>query len=516
MLKVTKLGCLSSMVLLLGPAIARAESTSYEERGRTITVERLATTAELRRAVRVDFGGGRLVNAEVDGTVIVALDPGGAEEVAASGGMLLRPLAPSLGLWLAEDVTGGDGADLAARLTTSGARSRGIRSATPNYYVRVRAFADPFIPDDPRFGGQWYFENLGMSQAWSLSVGNADTSVVVVDTGCDATHVDLADKMDAGRDVVDDDDDPTPDLAMNGAAHGTECAGIIGASTNNAEGIAGGCPECRLRCVRMLADGPQPLSVEVDAFQFALDVDAAVVSNSWGYVEPMPIPSALEEIIAEVATNGRGGKGAVVVFAAGNDDREIGVDEMCGASGVVCVGAINNFDESTPFTNFGAPVDLVAPTGTLTTDISGAAGDDPTDYTSLFGGTSSACPVVAGIAGLIVAAAPEKTAAEIEQILVATTRKAPYAVPDANGHDPVYGYGIVDPLPALESALGISEGSGGAGGSSGSGAGDSGGAGGSDAGDGCDCSTGDASPRPASIGVALALLGLVLRRCRRA
>jgi serine protease len=501
----------------LAPTAALASPPStYEDRGRTVRVERDsvdavdATSAERRRA-RVDFGDGRIARVELDATVIVALDPGGAEEVARLGGVLLRPLAPSVGLWLAADTTGGDGVDLAGRLTTEAARTRGVRSATPNFYLRRRALAEPFVPNDTRFGGQWYFENLGMSAAWGLSVGSADTSVVVVDTGCDMSHVDLVDKMDGGRDVVDDDDDPSPKLTADGAAHGTQCAGIIGATTDNAEGIAGGCPECRIRCVRMLDDGPQPLSIEVEAFQFALDVDASIVSNSWGYVDAIPIPSALEDIIAEVSTQGRGGKGAVIVFAAGNDDREVLSDEVCGAQGVVCVGAINNFDESTPFTNFGAPLDLVAPTGTLTTDLTGAAGDDPTDYTNLFGGTSSACPVVASIAGLIVSAAPEKTAAEVEQILIATTRPAPFAVPDGSGHDPIYGYGIVDPTHALEVALGLvepppSEGGGG----SGTGGGD---AGDSDGDGGCSCTTHRGSD--ASLVAAATLAALALFRRRR-
>jgi subtilisin family serine protease len=145
----------------------------------------------------------------------------------------------------------------------------------------------------------------------------------------------------------------------------------------------------------------------------------------------------------------------VVLFAAGNDDRVINDDELQALPEVVNVGAINNFDDSTPFTNFGNSLDIVAPTGTLTTDISGSGGDDPGDYTSLFGGTSSACPVAAGIAALLVSAAPDQTSTQIRQLMIDTARAAPYAVPDANGHDPVYGFGIVDPVPALRSALGL-------------------------------------------------------------
>jgi MYXO-CTERM domain-containing protein len=210
-----------------------------------------------------------------------------------------------------------------------------------------------------------------------------------------------------------------------------------------------------------------PISKNVQAFQFALDIDAAVVSNSWGFVDPLPVPKELADAINQVFDHGRGGKGAPVVFAVGNDGRTVGTNELLGVRGVLGVGAINNFDESTPFTNSGDVVDIVAPTGTLTTDITGAAGEDPSDYTSLFGGTSSACPVVAGIMGLLVGAAPDKTAQELYDIVIQTTRDAPFAVPDSKGHDPTYGYGIVDPVAALDVALGLSTGAGGAGGAGG-------------------------------------------------
>lgn len=429
----------------------------YLDGDRRIDVERLGVSASSGRTrIRMLHESGTLSFAEIDSTAIVRVEAGQDEEMLEARGVrLIRPLLPSRGLWLAEDTTGGDGLDVAMR----------VHGAVPNLYLRVRAKGEDYTPSDPRFGGQWYFQNLGMPEAWGMTLGSADTTVVVVDTGCDLDHPDLAAKMDPGRDVVDDDDDPSYLGSDSGAEHGTECAGLIAAATDNGEGIAGGCPECRLRCVRFLSDEPVPLSADVDAFQFALEVGADVVSNSWGFVEPTPVPGPLREAIQEVATQGRGGLGAIVVFAAGNDDRELGDDELEAVPGVLCVGAINNFDDATPFTNRGRAIDLVAPTGTLTTDISGSAGSDPTDYTSLFGGTSSACPVVAGIAGLLVSAAPDRTGPELTEILIRTARAAPYAVPDEDGHDPLFGYGIVDPVAALTEvgAAGEGGGSGGAG-----------------------------------------------------
>ncbi len=522
MVTIATLPSLSALALLLVPTLAVAEPTGplaheYEDAGRVIAVERIGAPRldqkfRLLTAVRLTFDAQRSVEGAIDSTAVVEIDGDGYREVEARGGRLVRQLMPSLGIWLVEDTTGGDGVDLAARLRMGAAREQGIVAAVPNIYLRMRSFAD-YTPNDPELGGQWYFKNLGMEEAWGLSRGNADTSIVVVDTGCDLAHPDLAAKMGEGLDVADGDDDPSAETDEQGAAHGTECAGLVGAVTNNDEGIAGGCPECPIHCVRLLSGELLPLSADIDAFQFALDVDAAVVSNSWGYAEPAPVPSMLASAITNVATNGRGGRGAIVLFAAGNDDREIGDDELQAVEGVVNVGAINNFDESTPFTNFGSSLDIVAPTGTVTTDISGAAGEDPGDYTSVFGGTSSACPVAAGVAALVVAAAPEKTGAEISQLLIDTARAAPYATPDANGHDPVYGYGIIDPPEALKVALGLSTGEGGGSASGGAPAGGGGGADGDDAGDeGCSCVTAPASDGASVAWLALAAFGLLRRR----
>lgn len=511
--------CLAAASATAEPLHDRAID-AYLDGGRRVELERLGPPTldgrgRMTAPVEVRYADGRMARALVDDTAIVQVEVGREDALRAHGGRLIRPLMLSAGLWLAADDTGQDGAALAARLSSDVARASGVREAIPNLHLAMRTTAD-FTPSDPRFAGQWYFQNLNMPEAWGLSVGDASTTIVVVDTGCDLAHPDLVAKLDPGRDVVDGDDDPSFDPGADGAAHGTECAGLVGAATNNGEGIAGGCPECRVRCVRMLSDEAVPLSADVEAFEFALEVDAAVVSNSWGFVDDIPIPGVLATAIDNVATNGRGGKGALVLFAAGNDDSEIHDDELQAAPGVICVGAINNFDESTPFTNFGAALDLVAPTGTLTTDISGAGGDDPTDYTNLFGGTSSACPVAAGVAALLASAAPDKTAAELTAILISTTRPAPFAAPDDQGHDPLYGYGILDPPAALRSAMGLPAGEGGAG-SGGAGEGGAGGAGaGDDDGEGCDCRASGAASSSGAFaiaGLAAAIAGY--RRARR-
>jgi MYXO-CTERM domain-containing protein len=199
-----------------------------------------------------------------------------------------------------------------------------------------------------------------------------------------------------------------------------------------------------------------PISADVEAMRFALlHDDVAVVSNSWAFTTSIPVPQSLKTAIEDVSHNARGGKGALVVFAAGNENRRLQPGELYSLPEVLTVGAITNFDERAMFTNYGAEVDLCAPTGSLTLDPVGDAGENPTDYTDRFGGTSAACPVVAGVAGLLFAAKPSATAAEVRDALITTTRPAPFATPDVNGHDEVFGYGIIDPKKALQKLLGI-------------------------------------------------------------
>ncbi|WP_437710094.1 S8 family serine peptidase [Sorangium sp. So ce448] len=440
-----------------------ARDAWFMDGGRLVAVERLgpaalgaSSTPRALAPVRLRYPDGRTVEASVGATAIVEVEPGALDvfdALGAAGVELVRPLMPSIGLWLVRDTGGGDGLDLAQRLQGA-ARPASVREAIPDLHVRLKAHGAPFAPDDPRLPDQWYFDDLRMQEAWGRTQGDAATSIVVIDTGCDLDHPDLAAKMDPGLDVIDDDDDATYQPGEQSVNHGTACAGLIAADTNNGVGIAGGCPACRLRCVRLIDDEPRPISASVDAFEFALQVNAAVVSNSWGYADPMPVPRVVEAAINRLFDAGRNGKGALVLFAAGNDDREILDDELQAVRGVLTVGAVNHLEDATPFTNRGRSIDLVAPTGTLSTDIAGSEGDDASDYTDRFGGTSSACPVAAGIAGLLVSAAPERTAGELYDVMIRTARLAPYAVPDESGHDPLFGHGIIDPVAALTEVLG--------------------------------------------------------------
>jgi serine protease len=423
-------------------------SVVYADGAQLVQAERLGPGR-----LRLTWPDGRSAEAGVGREAIVRT--GSPDRLAAQELDLVRPLFESAGLYLVRSTRPGeDGLDLAARL-----RDVPALEVVPDLALAHRRAAIDIPPDDPRYSGQWYLERLDIEAAWRRTTGAASTVIVVVDDGCDLAHPDLAAHMEPGADLVDGDDDPSfsPGVPNNG--HGTACAGIAAAIGDNGEGIAGTCPECHLRCVRLLgADGGEVLiSSDVEAFAQAERWEAAVVSNSWGFAESIPVPAPLAAAITQVIENGRGGRGAVVVFAAGNEDRELGDDELTGVPGVIAVGATNNFDEAAPFSNSGASLDVTSPAGTLTTDVRGAEGGDPGDYTNSFGGTSASCPVVAGVAGLAATLAPEASGAEIAAALIETARPAPFAEPDENGHDALYGHGIIDPSAMLARLVPVAE-----------------------------------------------------------
>ena len=165
----------------------------------------------------------------------------------------VREVSRTLRAFVVLDAHGrGDGLDLAARLSAQSGPGRPLVDAIPDWILPHRARAITIPPDDPRYPGQWYRDRIAIEDAWRLSSGDASTTILVVDSGCESTHPDLAAHMDMGRDVLDHDDDPSPSPADPGASHGTSCAGLAAAVSDNTEGIAGACPECRLRCVRLL------------------------------------------------------------------------------------------------------------------------------------------------------------------------------------------------------------------------------------------------------------------------
>lgn len=322
----------------------------------------------------------------------------------------------------------------------------------------ILAFPDVILPkkplefDDPGYGGQWYLEELEMPTLYGSSLGNSEVRVAVLDSGIDIAHPDLASAYMDPYDAWSDDTDPSPNPGEYcGTAseeicdgHGTAVAGIVLARANNGAGIVGLCPQCTLVPIKLLGEGRgRGVSVDVAAFEHAIAADVAVINNSWGFIEPTPVPDILADVIHRAATEPRAGLGALVVFAAGNDDRELGNNEMVALPEVLCVSASDSYGRPTNYTNYGDSVALAAPSATVSIAPGGA-------MTTTFGGTSAAAPVASGLAGWAFSVQPDLSAAELRQLLIDTAIPSPLVVPDENGHDPYYGYGELSAVALWE------------------------------------------------------------------
>ena len=154
-----------------------------------------------------------------------------------------------------------------------------------------------------------------------------------------------------------------------------------------------------------------------------------MLSNSWGGGAPS---DAISRALARARTQGRGGLGAVVAIAAGNDQASI--DFPGSLPGYITVGASTPADERKTRTssdgenwwgsNFGATMHILAPGVFIwTTDVVGPAGYGAGNFTRTFNGTSSATPAVAGTAALMLSANPALSAASVRDILKRTAKR---------------------------------------------------------------------------------------------
>jgi thermitase len=254
-----------------------------------------------------------------------------------------------------------------------------VEYVEPNYY-----FHATWTPNDPAFSSsQWGPQKIQAPQAWDVTKSSSSVKIAIVDTGVEASHPDLNGKVINGWDFVYDDSVPND---ANG--HGTHCAGIAAATTNNGIGIAGMAPNARILAVRVLdANGSGTLDDVANGIIYAADNGAQVISLSLGGSSG----STTLKNAVDYAWN----KGAVVVAAAGNNNSSA-PSYPAYYSNAIAVASTDSADRKSSFSNYGSWVDVAAPGSSIySTYINGS-------YATL-SGTSMATPHVAGLAGLLAA-----------------------------------------------------------------------------------------------------------------
>ena len=324
---------------------------------------------------------------------------------------------------------------------------------------RVAPAAPPIL-DDPLLPRQYAMAITQAVDAWGVRQGDPGIKIAILDEGVQTSHPDLAPAFAGAFDAVDGDtmQEPNP---WDG--HGTACAGLAAAVGGNGIGIRGVGAGCSLLAVRIAyaqaAHGPWVTTTDKirTGIQWAWRNGADVLSNSWGGGAPS---NDIAQEFTRARMQGRGGRGCVVVIAAGNSFDAVSFPGNL--DGVITVAASNEYDEAkTPSsrdgenwwgTCHGPEVDVAAPgVHNMTTDISGAAGYTPGDYELKFNGTSSATPIVAGACALVLSANPDLTESEVRAIIANSADKVGQ-FPYQNGRNDFFGAGRLNVLRAVQLA----------------------------------------------------------------
>jgi subtilisin family serine protease len=314
-----------------------------------------------------------------------------------------------------------------------------------------RAARPAYEPNDPQWPNMWHFRTIKAHLAWDISFGSSQAVVAVIDTGVQVNHPDLQQNIwvndgEIPGNNIDDDangyvddingydfayDDPDPNDVFG---HGTPCSGIVGAVQDNSVGVTGVAPRARIMCLKSAIDsGYLYDSANVPAYLYAANNGAKVMSMSF-YSDR--VSQAERDAIDYCSSQG------VLPVAASANEASVYPFYPAAYENTLAVAAVNGDLTKAGFSDFGTWVDVAAPGVGLTTTAVGGG------YTNGFGGTSGACPHVAGLAALMVGANPSATASQIRAAIEDT------AVPLSQAPFGEFcNYGLINCEAALQTIL---------------------------------------------------------------
>lgn len=375
--------------------------------------------------------------------------------------------------------------------------SQQVQYAHPNFIIPKDYRSKP----STYYSEQWHLKNTGqkggtagadvnIEAAWQISKGSSNTVVAVIDGGFDFDHPDLFDSWHINTEEIpdngiDDDNngyiddskgwnffrnnnDPADSGSIN---HGTAVAGLV-AARDNQIGINGSCPNCNMIPITA---GWTP-EKDAEAFYYALNRGAHVITNSWGYSIGTPAQDVVVDAINSVYEQGRNGLGTIILFAMNNRDIDDCIrtpdrnPDISSLDSVIAVSGSSDQDIKVQYSAWGECMEFLSPTwdydrpGIVTTDRMGdrgynngkRTGELPNpDYTNSFNGTSAATPIAAGIFGLMLSVNPDLTREQALGMVLTTADKINPAAANYNpqtGFSQKYGYGRINAGASVRAA----------------------------------------------------------------
>jgi len=290
-----------------------------------------------------------------------------------------------------------------------------VEWAEPNYIVKAA-----LVPNDTYYASrQGNLTKISAPQGWDITTGSASVTIAIIDTGVDYNHNDLSTNIWPSRgyrfveDYVSNPGDPPaewiyvpyttdPNYPIDDNGHGTHCAGIASAVTNNATGIAGVSWSSKIMAVKVLDNTGSGSDADcASGIDYAASNRANVISMSWGGYSDA-------ELISDAVANAYA-SGCVLVGAAGNNNVQTQFYPAA-YTNVLAVASTDSADHKSSFSNYGGWVDVSAPGENIYSTL--PTGIYPTGY-GYGSGTSMACPHVSGLAALIKAQYPSLINAQI-------------------------------------------------------------------------------------------------------
>ncbi|HMO91153.1 MAG TPA: S8 family peptidase, partial [Pirellulaceae bacterium] len=337
-----------------------------------------------------------------------------------------------------------------------------------------RMFTHRQIPNDPSFSNQWHLRNTGqggglvghdlnVEPLWNFTNGTGlgtGITIGVVDSRVQQTHPDLAASIRADRSLW---------LAGTASSHGTSVAGVAAGIGNNGIGISGVAPRSWIAGISLLnqsltdSNESQALSNHFNTMVNGQFDGIHVYNNSWGPPDNAtrntygPLVGAA---LTNAINNGRNGLGNIYVWAGGNGGNtdNVNYDGYASSRYTIAVGAMTNLGVRASYSERGAALLVSAMGSGGTRDI--VTTNSGSGYTTGFGGTSAASPMVAGVVALMLEANPNLGWRDVQHILVETSRQVDIGhagwVQNGAGyrHNDFYGFGLVDAVAAVNMASG--------------------------------------------------------------